>query len=169
MAKDGSVTRFPRLRGSITQLTVPTAVSTLLDQLTDAFNRNDLDAVMSFFAADACYEPGDGTRHQGLAAIRKAFEPQFAGAFGAMRFDLEDRVIDEAARKAALRWTCRHDMSDGKVRGMPVLLRLYLRARFGPRVGWRGLDVFHFDAAGKVIAKYTYANYDRPQLRRELG
>jgi hypothetical protein len=52
---------------------------------------------------------------------------------------------------------------------MPLLLRLYLRARFGTRVGWRGLDVFHFDDAGKVAAKYTYANYDRPQLRRELG
>jgi ketosteroid isomerase-like protein len=144
-------------------------VWTILDKLTDAFNRNDLDAVMTFFAEDAVYEPGDGTSHKGRVAIRKAFEPQFNGAFGAMRFDLEDRFVDEGSRKAVLRWTCRHDISDGKVRGMPLLLRLYLKARFGTRLGWRGVDVFHLDDAGKIIAKFTYANYDRPQLRRELG
>lgn len=140
-------------------------VSTILDELTAAFNRNDLDAVMTFFADDALYAPGDGTEHRGRAAIRKAFEPQFTGAFGTMRFDLEDRMID--GNKAMLRWTCRHDLST--VRGMPIFSRLYLRARFGTRVGWRGLDVFHFDDRGKIVAKYTYANYDRPQLRRELG
>ncbi len=153
--------------GSITHLTVSPDVSAILDAFTDAFNRNDLDAVMTYFADDACYEPGDGTRHVGRAAIRRAFEPQFAGAYGAMRFDLEDRLIDLANRKAVLRWTCRHDLS--RPRGMPLALRLYLRARFGTRLGWRGVDVFHLDDAGKITGKFTYANYDRPQLRRELG
>jgi uncharacterized protein (TIGR02246 family) len=142
-------------------------LATTLDRFNDAFNRNDLEAVMAYFADDAVYEPGDGTTHRGRAAIRRAFEPQFAGAFGAMRFDLEDRLIDDAGRKAALRWVCRHDLSNAT--RMPKLLRLYLRARFGSRIGWRGLDVFHFDEAGKIAGKFTYANYDRPQLRRDLG
>jgi uncharacterized protein (TIGR02246 family) len=142
-------------------------VADTLERFTEAFNRNDLDAVMTYFADDATYEPGDGKSHRGRAAIRKAFEPQFAGAFGAMRFDLEDRLVDTTARKAVLRWVCRHDLSDA--RRMPPLLRIALRVRYGKRVGWRGVDVFHFDEAGKIAGKFTYANYDRPQLRRDLG
>lgn len=84
-----------------------------------------------------------------------------------MRFDLEDRLVDPAARKATLRWVCRHDLTNA--RRMPPLLRIALRVRYGKRVGWRGVDVFHFDEAGKITGKYTYANYDRPQLRRDLG
>lgn len=139
-------------------------IESVLEAFTDAFNRNDLDAVMTFFADTACYEPGDGKSHRGIAAIRRAFEPQFAGAFGAMRFDLEDRMVDQVGRKAAIRWVCRHDLSGAR---RPLLIAL--RLRFGRRVGWKGVDIFHFDAAGKITGKYTYANYDRPQLRRDLG
>ena len=81
-----------------------------------------------------------------------------------MRFDVEDRVVDLAARKAAYRWTCRHDLGDAP--RMSRALRLYLRARFGSRVGWRGVDVFHLDAANQIVGKYTYAGYDRPRLER---
>jgi hypothetical protein len=78
---------------------------------------------MAAFAEDAEYRPGDGSIHRGKAAIRRAFAPQFAGAFGAMRFDPEDQLIDEGARKAALRWVCRHDLTgehgrrDGRIAG----------------------------------------------------
>jgi uncharacterized protein (TIGR02246 family) len=144
-------------------------VSVILDRFNDVFNRNDLDGVMTYFAEDAVYEPGDGKRHVGRAAIRRAFEPQFAGAFGAMRFDIEDQVIDEAGGKAAVRWICRHDLSGDQARKMSLLFRAFLKVRFGSRLGWRGLDVFHLDAAGKIAGKFTYAHYDRPQLRRELG
>ncbi len=144
-------------------------VTTILDRFNSVFNRNDLDGVMTYFAEDAVYEPGDGTRHQGPAAIRRAFEPQFAGAFGAMRFDVEDQVIDEAGGRAAIRWICRHDLSGDKARNMRWLERAFLRLRFGNRLGWRGVDVFHLDAAGKIAGKFTYAGYDRPQLRKDLG
>src|SRR5262245_9406400 len=113
-------------------------IATLLDAFTAAFNRNDLDAVMAAFADDAEYRPGDGPIHRGRVAIRRAFEPQFTGAFGAMRFDPEDQLIDEAARKAALRWICRHDFSGPRGRRMPLLLKLALRARHGSRLGWHG-------------------------------
>ncbi len=144
-------------------------VSAILDRFNDVFNRNDLDGVMTYFADDAVYDPGDGKVHRGKAAIREAFEPQFAGAFGAMRFDVEDQVIDEAGARAAIRWVCRHDLSGDKARRMPWVLRTFLRARHGARLGWRGLDVFHLDDRGKIVGKFTYAHYDRPQLRKDLG
>jgi uncharacterized protein (TIGR02246 family) len=148
---------------------MPPSIAELVDAFTDAFNRNDLDAVMAAFADDSEYRPGNGSVHRGRAAIRAAFTPQFSGAFGAMRFDPEDQLIDETARKAALRWICRHDMSGAHGKRVSPWLRFAIRARHGARVGWHGVDVFHFDAAGKIVGKYTYANYDRPRLSRDLG
>ncbi|HEX3480831.1 MAG TPA: nuclear transport factor 2 family protein [Kofleriaceae bacterium] len=136
------------------------SIAELLDAFTDAFNRNDLDAVMAAFADDAEYLPGDGQVHRGRAAIRAAFTPQFTGAFGAMRFDPEDRLIDETARKATLRWICRHDLSGPHGTRVAPLLRLGIRLRHGSRVGWPGVDVFHFNAAGKITGKYTYGPSD---------
>ena len=43
----------------------------------DAFNRNDLDGVMSFFTDDAVYEELHGKVNEGKHAIREAFAPQF--------------------------------------------------------------------------------------------
>lgn len=145
------------------------SIAQLIDAFTGAFNRNDLDAVMAAFADDAEYLPGDGKVHRGPAAIRVAFTPQFTGAFGAMRFDPEDRLIDETARKVALRWVCRHDLSGRHGARVAPLLRLAIRLRHGSRVGWHGVDVFHFNAAGQITGKYTYAGYDRPRLSRALG
>ena len=136
---------------------------------TEAFNRNDLDAVMAAFAEDSEYRPGDGSIHRGRAEIRKAFAPQFSGALGAMRFDAEDQLVDEVARKAALRWVCRHDFSGAHGKRVAALLKLAIRLRHGPRVGWHGVDIFHYDVTGKITGKFTYANYDRPRLSRELG
>jgi len=144
-------------------------IAALLDDFTAAFNRNDLDAVMAAFADDAEYLPGDGGVHRGRPAIRAAFAPQFAGALGAMRFDLVDRLVDEPARKATLRWICRHDLGGPHGRRISPVLRWLVRARHGARVGWHGVDIFHFNAAGKITGKYTYAAYTRPRLERALG
>jgi len=141
-----------------------------IDRFVEAFNVNDLDAVVTFFAEDAVYKPGDGSVHHGPSAIRQAFAPQFAGAFGTMRFDEHDRLIDEGARKAAIRWVCRHDLSGAKTSGFSqALQRFVIGTIVGRRFGWEGLDVFHFSADGKIVGKFTYANYKRPQLRSDLG
>ena len=42
------------------------------------------------------------------------------------------------------------------------LLRLFARARYGGRLQWHGLDVFHFDADGRISGKYTYATFRLP-------
>jgi ketosteroid isomerase-like protein len=144
-------------------------IQKVLDEFVASFNDNNLDRTMEFFADDAEYRPGDGTVHRGLPAIRAAFAPQFAGAFGAMRFDVEDQLVDEPGRKAALRWICRHDVAGRHGRSVSWWLRLLMRLRFRSRAGWHGVDVFHFDERGRIVGKFTYANYDRPQLRADLG
>jgi len=44
----------------------------LVVQFTEAFNREDLDGVMSFMAEDAVYDEFNGTINRGTAAIRAA-------------------------------------------------------------------------------------------------
>ena len=138
-----------------------------LNAFVAAFNANDLDRVMSFFADDAVYRPGDATEHRGVAAIRKEFEPQFLGRFGAMRFDEHELLVDAPARKAVSRWTCRHDISGARGKQVSWVQRLGVRMLLGSHFGWEGLDVFHLDERGKITGKFTYANYRRPLLQRE--
>src|SRR2546422_4309962 len=82
------------------------ALAELVVQFTEAFNREDLDGVMSFIAEDAVYDEFNGTINRGTAAIRAAFEPQFRGDYGKLRFHTEDIFVDAAAGKALIRWLC---------------------------------------------------------------
>lgn len=117
----------------------------LVLEFTDAFNRDDLDAVMSFFAEGAFYDEFHGGRSQGLEAIRKAFEPQFAGRFGRIRFEAEDVFADPGEGKAAVRWLC-------------------VIEKDGVRRAWRGLDVLGFQGR-KLAWKETYAKAPVPDFR----
>jgi ketosteroid isomerase-like protein len=109
-----------------------------------AFNRRDLDAVMTYFADDAVYDELTGTRHVGKSAVREAFVPQFRGDYGAIVFDEHDLFVDEAAGKALVAWICRLE---------------------GKRGGWRGLDVLCF-RDGLVVEKQTYTKADAPKIER---
>ena len=141
-------------------------IAEVLRAFVEGFNSNSLDDVMTFFADDAVYEPGDGRTHRGREAIRAAFLPQFSNAFGIMRFVVNDQVIDEGARKASIRWVCQHDFSTMT----SALQRWLFKALYGPRAGWYGTDVFHFDDRGKIVGKFSYANFGkRPHVRRDLG
>ena len=117
----------------------------LLDLTTrfmNAFNRNDLDTVMSFFAEDAVYDEFNGKRNEGKAAIRAAFTPQFTGAFGDMKFLDEDLFIDTDTGKVMASWRCTL-----AVKGQPT--------------SWRGLDLLHFRGE-KLVQKLTYAKAKVP-------
>ena len=116
----------------------------LVVRFTDAFNREDLDAVMAFFADDGIYDEFDGRQRKGKDAIRAAFEPQFRGDFGRMRFVTEDLFVDPASGKGLIRWLCTTERN-GKIRG------------------WRGLDVLHF-RNGLLVEKQTYAKAERLAL-----
>ncbi len=103
----------------------------------EAFNANDLDTVMAFFADAAVYDEFNGTQNTGTAAIRAAFTPQFTGAFGAMKFIDEDVFIDTETGKVMASWLCTLE-----VKGEPT--------------AWRGLDLLHFQG-DKLVRKITYA------------
>lgn len=143
------------------------SLSTTVDEFVDAFNDNDLDRVMAYFAENAEYEPGDGTKHHGRDAIRAEFAPQFTGRYGAMRFDVYDKLVDEPGRRAAIRWACRIDISKPRTRSVHPLLRMLGFLRHGPRMVWHGMDVFHFDTEGAITAKYSYANFKTPPMKRD--
>jgi uncharacterized protein (TIGR02246 family) len=141
----------------------------VIDEFVAAFNQNDLDRVMSFFSETAEYSPGNGTTHHGRAAIRAEFAPQFTGRYGAMRFEVHDRLVDHVQRRVAIRWVCRIDISGPRGRAVPLPLRLFARLRYGTRMRWHGVDVLHFDADGAITGKYTYANYRiPPPMQRDL-
>jgi uncharacterized protein (TIGR02246 family) len=108
----------------------------------EAFNRNDLDTVMSFFTDDAVYDEFNGKRNEGKAAIRAAFTPQFTGAFGSMQFLDEDLFIDSDTGKVMASWRCTLS-----VKGQPT--------------SWRGLDLLHFRGE-KLVQKLTYAKAKVP-------
>ena len=111
---------------------------------TEAFNRDDLDGVMSCMADGAVYDEFNGTRSEGKVAIRAAFEPQFRGDFGVIRFQREDLILDHEAGKALISWTCSFQLDDSSV-------------------AWRGLDVLHF-RDGLVTVKETYAKAQKPLI-----
>jgi len=117
-------------------------------QFTEAFNREDLDGVMSFMAEDAVYDEFNGTINRGTAAIRAAFEPQFRGDYGKLRFHTEDIFVDAAAGKALVRWLCT------------------LETKRGPSA-WRVLDILHVEH-GRITEKLTYAKAKVPLLGETL-
>jgi hypothetical protein len=102
---------------------------------------------MACFADDAIYDESNDVRHIGKAAIRRAFEPQFAGAFGRMRFHTEDVFLDVAAGKALIRW----------------VLTLEAPDRQG---AYRGLDLLHF-VDGRLVEKHTYCKAKAPFIRKK--
>ena len=116
----------------------------LVLRFTDAFNRDDLDAVMAFFADDATYDEFNGRQSRGREASRDAFVPQFRGDFGRIRFHTEDLFADPIAGRALIRWRCTLER-DGVTRG------------------WRGLDVLHVQD-GLITEKHTYAKSQVPLL-----
>jgi uncharacterized protein (TIGR02246 family) len=122
------------------------ALEALTLAFTDAFNRDDLEAVLRLMADDAIYDEFNGRVRRGKPAVREAFVPQFRGDFGTIRFHPEDHFVDVEAGRALIRWTC-------------------VLERDGKRRAWRGLDVLHV-AGGLVTEKHTYAKTEVP-LRSE--
>jgi ketosteroid isomerase-like protein len=116
----------------------PTELVDAAREFTRAFNGNDLDSVMAWFAVDSVYDQFDGAQARGRDEIRTAFEPQFSGAFGVMKFNEEELFVDADERKAMISWSCS------------------IESKQGP-ASWRGLDLLSFDEQMKITRKSTYA------------
>jgi len=136
-----------------------------VEAFVDAFNVDDLDQVMSFFADDAEYVTVEGRHCRGKAAIRAEFEAQFAGRYGRLRFLREQLIVDEAMQQAAVSWRCVHDLADS---GAPAPVQWLQRAVAhvaGAQPWWSGVDLFRF-RDGLLVGKYTYAQTRLPRFRR---
>ena len=74
----------------------------LLDAITDAYNRNDIDDVMSFFAEDAVFDHAagteiNGTRFEGLKTIRSIFEGLFNNVDSVKWTPIDTRISGDKA------------------------------------------------------------------------
>ena len=95
---------------------------TVLRQITDAFNRHDLDAIMAFFTDDAVFlsprgpEPF-GRRFEGKDAVREGLAARFAG-IPDVHYGDDDHFV--AGDRGASEWTLTGTTTDGvrlEVRG----------------------------------------------------
>ena len=76
--------------------------SALLDKITDAYNLNDIDAVMSFFAEDAVFDHAagadiNGTRFSGLDTIRGIFQGLFDNVESVHWESIDTRISGDKA------------------------------------------------------------------------
>ena len=116
----------------------------LTARFVDAFNRQNLDDVVSFFSEDAIYEDGRGGSHTGHTAIRAAFEPLLNGARGRIRFDEEDFFTEVDTDKVMASW------------------RLHMEIN-GKPASMRGLDLLHFKG-DRLVRKLAYCKSASPTL-----
>ena len=116
----------------------------LTNDFVDAFNRMNLNDVVSFFADDGIYEDSTGGRHIGHDAIRTAFEPLVGGSRGSIRFDGEDVFVETDTGKVLASWRLNLD-KDGEVSVI------------------RGIDILEFEA-DKLKKKMAYMKADKPHL-----
>lgn len=130
----------------------------------DAFNIDDLDQVMAFFADDAEYITFDGQHCRGKEEIRSAFALQFAGRYGRMRFIKDKLIIDEATQQAAISWRCEHGLDADIAPATRRLLQRALSLVTGKKPFWQGVDLFRFEN-GLLTGKYTYAQTRLPLFR----
>jgi steroid delta-isomerase-like uncharacterized protein len=120
-------------------MTDNTPLLTLLDRFADAWNRHDLDALMSMMTDDCVFEASagpdiDGQRSEGTQAVRAAFAAvleRFPDAHwgSARHFIAGDRAVSE--------WTFTGTQKDGK------------------RVEVNGCDLFTL-RDGKIVVKNSF-------------
>ena len=90
-----------------------------IERFNEAFNRHDVDVVMSLMTDDVVFEntspAPDGERYWGQRAVRAFWERFFAGS-PAARFDTEEIVA--IGDRCVVRW--RYSWGDGHVRGIDL-------------------------------------------------
>jgi ketosteroid isomerase-like protein len=126
---------------------MPEASVEILKAVFDAFNRHDLDGIMSFFAADCVLEMPRGrdpwgTRYVGFDAVREGLRSRFAGI---PDVSYEDHGHFVSGDMGASQWT---------VRGTSVK---------GERIEVRGCDFYTF-RAGKIVKKDSYWKIRETQI-----
>jgi ketosteroid isomerase-like protein len=89
-----------------------------------AFGSGDVDAIMALMTDDVVFEstaPPDGSRHEGVEAVRQVWVDLFSGTAGAS-FTEEERFV--CADRGVLQWRFTWATSEGTpghVRGVDIL------------------------------------------------
>lgn len=108
-----------------------------VNRFNEAFNRHDVDAVMTLMTEDCVFEnttpPPDGKRFTGSASVREYWKEFFARSADAY-FEAEE--IFEAGDRCVVRW-------------------IYRKTKDGVPWHLRGVDVFRV-RNGKIAEKLSY-------------
>lgn len=117
---------------------VAVATVALIEQFNEAFNDQDLEAVMALMTDDCLFEnttpPPDGAQYKGKAAVRAAFQAFFQSSPQA-HFDIEE--IFAAGDRCVARWIYHWLSQDGQPGHV------------------RGVDLFRLQD-GKIVEKRSY-------------
>jgi steroid delta-isomerase-like uncharacterized protein len=118
----------------------PVTVATLQAVL-DAFNRHDLDTIMSFFAEDAVFESPrgpepHGTRFVGKDAVRAGLAKRFEG-IPDVHYGDDDHFLSGDGRRGVSEWTLTGTTTAGE------------------RLEVRGCDLWTF-ADGRIVLKDSF-------------
>lgn len=95
-----------------------------IERFNEAFNRHDVDAVMAAMTDDCVFESTDppaGTRREGAAAVRAAWD-EFFTASPTAHFEAEETIVtgDRCVVRWRYTWT-NDDGTSGAVRGVDVM------------------------------------------------
>jgi ketosteroid isomerase-like protein len=112
----------------------------VLRQILDAFDRHDLDAIMSYFADDCVLETPRGpeswgTRYVGKHEVRAGIAARFEG-IPDVRYDDGDHFV--CASRGVSEWTIRGTTLDGE------------------QIDVRGCDLWTFDDDGRILRKDSF-------------
>ncbi|HUI23652.1 MAG TPA: nuclear transport factor 2 family protein [Nitrososphaerales archaeon] len=121
----------------------------MLRAFLDAFNRHDLDDIMSYFTEDCTFDMPKGsnpfgTRYQGKEGVREGLASRFSG--------IPDVHYGDD----------RHFVSESGDRGVSEWL-LSGTATTGERIEVRGCDLFEFGEDGKIKVKDSYWKIVQPR------
>ena len=131
--------------------TMPQVTTDLLQAFAEAWNRHDVEALMSFMTEDCVFEASAGsevwgTRYSGRAAVRAGFAEVWATFPDARWSDARHFVQGD---RGVSEWTFTGARADGT------------------RVEVNGCDLFTF-AGGRIAVKNSYRK-NRPPVRQAKG
>ena len=125
-----------------------------VDELTlraflDAFNRHDLDEIMSYFTDDCTFDMPKGpnafgTRYQGKARVREGLASRFSG-IPDVHYGDDRHFVSKSGDRGASEWL------------------LTGTATTGERIEVRGCDLFEFGQDGKIKVKDSYWKIVQPK------
>ncbi len=113
----------------------------ILAESSRAWDRHDLEGVLSFMDENVIFENWTGAKARGKDNLRRAWKPWFENHQGFV-FRNEDTFIDEPGQKVLSQWELTWPSQEKGYEGKPEVRR--------------GVDIFHFKD-GKIIHKFTFS------------